>query len=408
MVLVPVLVRDPKGHVIEDLKQEDFQIFDRGRRQSISHFAVQKRIGENVEARAGQGTLAAGNTHDTSVSETQVTPVRAAPERFIVFLFDDLHLLAGDLAHVRNAANRMLADSVKSTDAAAVVSISGEVNSGFTRDRTKLEDAIAKLRLQASYQHVRDCPDVSYYEANLILNMNDTDALSVATAEARNCTGLVGSDIRVARPMVPLPEDIARSAAQRELARVDHLTHTTLLAIRAVARSIGAAHGQRTLILISPGFLIASSAAAQADVSKLMDVAAQANVMISALDARGLYTNALDSGERGLLPSDIDRSGNLSRLKEQNRRDSMTADGAIMDELASGTGGTYFHNSNDIEGGFQRVTMAPECMYLLEFSPKDAQPDGSFHRLSVKVNKKGAKVRARPGYFSEKRADVKN
>ena len=76
------------------------------------------------------------------------------------------------------------------------------------------------------------------------------------------------------------------------------------------------------------------------------------------------------------------------RLKEQNRRDSMSVYGAVMDELASATGGTYFHNSNDLEGGFQRVTKAPECVYLLEFSPEDAQRDGSFHRLSVNVSRR--------------------
>jgi hypothetical protein len=57
--------------------------------------------------------------------------------------------------------------------------------------------------------------------------------------------------------------------------------------------------------------------------------------MISTLDARGLYTFMLDSSERGMLPSDLDPSGAIMRLKEQNRADSMTADGAVMDELAS-------------------------------------------------------------------------
>ncbi len=397
VVLVPVVVRGADGHVIEDLKKDDFQIFDRGKRQSISHFTVQKRTGDTRGGRAAQDTLPAGNTNQ-ALDRTETAPLKVRPERYIIFLFDDLHLPAGDLARVRNAASRMMVESIQPTDAAAVVSTSGEVNSGFTRNRTKLEDAVAKLRLHTLYEHVRDCPDVNYYQADRILNTGDPEALSEAADEARECGAMNRA----------MAEAAARSAAEKELAMGNQAGHIALSVTREVIRSLGAAPGQRTLVMISPGFVVASSAAGQADVSKLMDAAAQANVTISALDARGLYTDMLDSSEHGKLPSDLDPGGGLMRLKEEIRHDSMAAAGAVMDELASATGGTYFHNSNDLEGGFQRVTKAPECVYLLEFSPEDAQRDGSFHRLSVNVNRKGAKVRARQGYFAEKPAGVKN
>jgi len=396
VVLVPVLVRDPNGDVIEDLKNDDFQIFDRGKRQPISHFTVQKRLRKSTESPSAQDAAPAGDTQ-RALEGTETAPVRVRPERYIIFLFDDLHLLAGDFSRVRSAASRMMAESLQPTDAAAVVSTSADVNSGFTRNRTKLEDAVAKLHLQALYAHERDCPDITPYEANLILNLGDSDTLREVTALVKSCLG----------PTVSRPDEMARAAAEKELERLDQGTHATLTLMRSVVRSMGAAPGQRTLVLISPGFLVSSSRFVRAELSRLMDAAAQANVVISSLDARGLYTDMLDVSERGKLPSDLDPTGGIMRVKEQNRRDSMTVSGAVMDELASATGGTYFHNSNDLEGGFQSVTKAPECVYLLEFSPEDAQRDGSFHRLSVKVNRKGAKVRARQGYFAEKPADVK-
>ena len=80
----------------------------------------------------------------------------------------------------------------------------------------------------------------------------------------------------------------------------------------------------------------------------------------------------------------------------------------VMAELADGTGGTYFHNSNDLEGGFQRVTAAPECMYLLEISLQDVKADGRYHELKVKVDDKDLKVQARRGYFAPKASKKKS
>jgi len=37
-----------------------------------------------------------------------------------------------------------------------------------------------------------------------------------------------------------------------------------------------------------------------------------------------------------------------------------------MAELSDGTGGTFFHNSNDLNAGFRSLTEAPETIYLLE------------------------------------------
>ena len=42
-VFVPVVVRDKQGHVVPDLKQEDFQVFNNGKPQPITRFTVEKR-----------------------------------------------------------------------------------------------------------------------------------------------------------------------------------------------------------------------------------------------------------------------------------------------------------------------------------------------------------------------------
>jgi len=74
----------------------------------------------------------------------------------------------------------------------------------------------------------------------------------------------------------------------------------------------------------------------------------------------------------------------------------------IMAELADGTGGSFFHNSNDLKGGLESLTAAPEFLYVLQVSLDGVKPDGRFHRLTVKIDREGLRLQARRGYFAPK------
>ncbi len=385
VVLVPVQVRDAHGEAVGTLKKEDFQVFDKDKLQILTGFTVQKR--EVV------------STVEDAPKPLQLAPVGAAvapatvPTRFVVFLFDDLHLSAGDLMLVQRSATKMLAGSLSENDMAAVLSTSGRTNSGMTRDRAKLAEDIASLREQRIFRSGRLCPDVSYYQAELILNRYDPNALSVAAQDAMVCANL---DPR----MITTAQEMARSAAGEALRLGEQSTRATLKVIELVVKTMGKLPGQHTLILISPGFL-SLTPEALADKSEIADIAAQANVTISSLDARGLYTSDFDASEPGGPPRVV-------QSKSKFHRESMSADEDVMAELAEGTGGTYFHNSNDLDAGFRKLTLAPEYLYLLEFTPQDVKQDGSYHRLKVKVDENGLKVQARRGYYAPKASKKKS
>ena len=379
VVLVPVLVRDGQGHAVGNLKKEDFQLFDNDRPQAITGFTIQQRATiQSDDSRAAEpAPLASASPQATNV-----------PQRFIVFLFDDVHMSASDLVHTQRAATEMLAGSLTETDMAAVVSMSGRINSGLTRDRTQLQEAIMKLQPQGLYRASgQECPDIDYYHADLIQNKHNSAALEAAIDEMLSCSpGLQMRD---------LAERMVESAATRILAMGEQDVHVTLSSLREFVHRMSALPGQHTLILVSPGFLILTPES-RAEESQIMDMAAQSNVTISALDARGLYTTEIDASERSK------GSAQTSQLKSEYRRSSMSLNEKVMAELADGTGGTYFHNSNDLEDGFKRLTTAPEYLYLLEFSIKDVKKNGSYHRLKVTVDQDGLKLRARQGYFAAK------
>ncbi len=384
-VLVPVVVRDSQGRTVGNLKKEDFQVFDKDQPRVISGFTIQKRGVPESEQKAAEPSQAM----PSGVGVTAVSPLPATlPNRFLVFLFDDLHLNASDFLQARQAATKMLAESLADTDTAAVVSLSG-MNSGLTRDRATLEDAIKHLKMEPLYRHESHaCPNIDYYQADLIQNKHNEQALAVAEADYIACAHLHG-------PPPNLVESFVRSAASESLAIGEHDVSASLAALSEFVRKMATLPGQRTLILISPGFLTLTPEA-MTEKMHVLDLAAETNVTISALDARGLYSTEVDASELGSSSTRDLMTGQHA----QYHRDTMQLDEDVMAELADGTGGTFFHNSNDLEGGFKSLTQAPEYVYLLEFSLDSVKPDGTYHPLKVKVDRGGLKLEARRGYFA--------
>jgi VWFA-related protein len=78
---------------------------------------------------------------------------------------------------------------------------------------------------------------------------------------------------------------------------------------------------------------------------------------------------------------------------------------AMLASLADSTGAEAIV-SNDFNAALRKVVLTSSAFYLLGYSPKDAQLDGKFREIKVKVKHGGVHVRARNGYWAPRGADL--
>src|SRR5260370_11333546 len=113
-----------------------------------------------------------------------------------------------------------------------------------------------------------------------IQKTNDPRGRKAATGETIICAHLDNQSASAA-------ESMARGAASRLVSIGEMETRNALGVLKEVVRRVGAMPGQRSIILVSPGFLVPMGV--RLEESDLMDRALRSNVIVSALDARGLY-----------------------------------------------------------------------------------------------------------------------
>ncbi len=373
LVMVRVVVRDAQNKAVENLKQEDFKLFDRGKQQSITQFAA--------ETTAVQPSVPV-------LTSTPGASLSSIPQRFEALYFDDLNMSDADLVRAREAADRYLATNLQPTDRVALFT-SGNSLTDFTGDLKQIHDALLKLHSSPVAQRPHDCPELSDYQAEQIIEFDDenTDAWQVAKDQALN-------DQRCSQVPTGLgePQRYIAVLARKVLEQSQMQARANLEELDKVVNYVSRMPGQRAVVLVSPGYLSRSE---ESQLEQTIDRALRAQVVISSLDPRGL-ADPLNETDVSRTYMPVFLTANLHRLRSD--RESAARD--VLQEVAQGTGGEFLHNINDLQAGF-RVLTGPSGYYL-GFAPKDLKPDGKFHDLKVELAEKpkGWSVQARRGYFA--------
>jgi hypothetical protein len=192
---------------------------------------------------------------------------------------------------------------------------------------------------------------------------------------------------------------LAQSALQQELVAGDTDNEFTYRALEDVIRRLGTLPGERVMVLASPGFLLSTQFL---DEVGIIDRANRVSIVINTVDARGLYAPEI----LGDISQPVTDTVQTAGPKAMYRTQEQSEDAYVLADIAAGTGGTFFHNSNDLAGGLNRAGSAPEVSYILGFSPQNQKMDGRYHTLKVVITEKRKyDIQARKGYYAPKKVD---
>jgi VWFA-related protein len=369
LVQVDAVVTDSKGKLVTDLKPEEIEVFEDGRKQKITHFSLSLEPATATGEPETKSKTAVSNAPPASFNRLKPEDVR----RTIAIVVDDLGLSFESTYFVRRALKKFVDEQMRPGDLVAIIRTSGGMGAlqQFTVDKRQLYAAIDRVK---------------YYPAG----RSGVSAFAPVQAPTQ---GPQGADI-----------DAFNEEANQT--RQDMFSVGTLGAISYVIKGLKDLPGRKGILLVSDGFRIyskddpARNYQARERLTRLIDQANRASVVIYTMNATGLQTLNFTAAD--------DLSGrNTQQLQDamNARRDEAFETQEGLDVLARETGGIPIRNTNDLSGGIRRVLEDQKGFYLIGYRPDEMTFDKrtgrrTYHKLTLKVTRPGKfNVRMRNGFY---------
>lgn len=397
-VQVPVNVTTRDGQPVRGLTRDDFQILDQGREQELSGFDVVDLDALKPDMLRGPSSLEAA--------------VPAAARRHFLLLFDLTFSSPASVVKARRAAEKFVLEYLHPTDLAAVATYSIDVGPRllvtFTPDRAQLARAIDTLGAPKLLDNHAELDPLRF-----MIDDPATASRSTTFSQGENRQGkFAGVGEQEVQAYIQV---IAKQINKWEKTYQRGRISSWAAGLEDVAHALSSVEGRKNVILFSEGFdgrLMLGRGPDPFDPEAEEDRRNLLAGQSQFVDTDDLYGNtALQSQVNDMLRtfqrSDcliqaVDIGGLGSESAEDRRARTVGQDALFF--MANETGGQLFENSNDFGSELEDVLERSTVTYLLSFRPSKIEPDGSFHRLEVKLRgssvPRGADLAYRAGYFA--------
>lgn len=380
LISVNASVTDKKGNPIKDLTEGDFQIFEEGIPQKISVFRVEAAPGIAV---------AAPSAKESGAGQLVVSPL----SRKVILFVDDYHLDISSLARLKTAGENFIRNGLGPIDLIALITTSGKYSTEFTKYR---EYVITNLKeifpIANTRRTVSDCPPLTPYQA-VEINLRQEfagDVFTVAVRDTIRCDALEGIP-----DAIEIAKSLVLSTAKSKATEITEDTRRTLYSLQALARRLRAIEGQKVMVFLSDGLLIRDL---EFQVQDAIDSMIRANTVVHTLDVAGLDATPLGGDASSSIFTTAESRPVRMRLQSIER----SANEDMLNALASDTGGSFFHNNNDLLSQLRNAVAQTQVTYLLGYYSTNPKRDGKFRKITVRVNRPEVLVSARKGYFAPK------
>ncbi|HEY6806391.1 MAG TPA: VWA domain-containing protein [Pyrinomonadaceae bacterium] len=396
-VRVDVVVRDKKGHAIKDLNNSDFEVFEDGVKQDISSFRF---VGAADPVKTAAPNTAAENTpgQPADISTPGTTNTASSPTGVtaVAFVFD--RLSPESRRRATDAAKSYLESSVDKNELTGVfvTDLSVAVLQPYTNNHELAKAGIEKLTGYAP----------SAFNSNSSRIQADRQALSGTLI-----TKASDANFKDMGPATHQLELELRTLERWEEFQRDQQGDATARGLLFVASSLRSLPGRKAVIFFSEGLVLPTSV--MESFNAVINQANRNNVSFYAIDAAGLRTESKTAATNREINSQSELRmaqqaagtevmGPMSKDLERNEDALRQNPDSGLGRLANETGGFLITDSNDLKGRLQSVDEDLHSYYLMSYASKNANYDGHFRKIEVKVKRSSVNVQSRKGYYAIK------
>jgi len=392
-VLVEVVVTDNKGEPIPGFKHEDFQVFEDGKPQTISHFEEHK---------------GAPPTHFQLPSMPPHVytnfPVTQSADSVNIILLDALNTPSSDQSYVHAQMLKYL-QTIPSNTRVAIFTLASQLRmlQGVTTDSAQLLAALNKATAGPQQSALR----ASTAESDA--NQSRVDFLTSESMAPPPAPGQI--------PAQYTPDPIAATRqflSDTQVFLTQVRVGMTLDALQQLGRYLSGIPGRKNVIWFSGSFpagIVPDSDLSdpfsgvsnfKEEIRKTTDLLTTAQVALYPVAAEGLVTStAFQVDNRQIGQKRISVAAQDTMQRSRTAFSDLESSHASMEQLAKDTGGQAFVNSNGLDDALSRVVKNGSRYYSLGYSPTNKNMDGKYRHIQVKLISAKAALAYRRGYYAD-------